>query len=294
MGKLRQIMVDSMRVRGYAAKTIAVYTSCVRRCSYYFMKSPVDLSKSEIERFILSLRDEGKSDSTITIYYVALKYFYSMLDLGEKMPRISLSRRRRLLPEIMSKEEVFRLIESCSSLKYRTVFSIIYSAGLRVSEVANLRVTDIDYIRKVIFIREGKYKKSRYTILAEGVIPLLRNYVSVFRPTDYLFQGKDPTTKISTDCIQRAFHRVIADGNIHKKVHVHTLRHCFATHLLENGTNIFYIMRLLGHSCIQTTMIYLHMEAVSNFNIVSPIDSVLLCERATLDETQGDLFAINA
>ena len=170
MGELRQMMVDCMRVRGYSRKTIAVYTSCVKRCAYYYMKSPADLSTGEIERFLLFLRDENKSDSTIQIYYVALKHFYGMLGLGHRMPRVSFPRRGRILPEMLSKEEVFGLITGCPSLKYRTILSMIYSAGLRISEVASLRVTDVDFGRGEIFVREGKYKKSRYTVLARGLV----------------------------------------------------------------------------------------------------------------------------
>ncbi len=295
MGVLRQKMVDSMKVRGYARKTIHSYTSCVKKCSLFFMKSPLMLSKNEIERFLLFLREERRSDATIHLYYAALNYFYGMMQMrDDKMPHMSFSRKSHLLPEILSKGEIFQLISHCSSLKYRTLFALMYSSGLRISEVAKLRLKDIDYDRKGIFVQEGKNKKSRYTLLADGIIPVLRAYHTVFVPTDYLFYGKDPTICISTDAIQRQFHQAAFNAGIRKKVHVHTLRHCFATHLLESGTNIFFIMRLLGHSRIQTTMRYLHMESVVNMHISSPIDSLdPLCVIGS-NPIQRDLFAVSA
>lgn len=295
MGILRQKMVDNMKVRGYAQKTICSYTSCVMRCAAYFNKSPLSLSNAEIESFLLFLREEKRSDSTIQLYYAALNYFYGMVRMRkEKMPLLRFSRRGRILPEILNREEVVRLINRCASLKYRTLFSLVYSAGLRISEVAALRVSDIDYERRGVFVRAGKNKKSRYTLLADGVLPLLRDYLAVFSPHEYLFAGKDPTVGISTDSIHRAFVKAAHAAGIVKKVSVHTLRHCFATHLLEDGTNIFYIMRLMGHSCIQTTMLYLHMESVSSMNITSPIDSLDLRRRDWDEPGQKDLFTLSA
>ncbi len=295
MGILRQKMMDSMKVRGYADKTIRTYTSCVLKCARYFMKSPLSLGKADIERFFLFLRESNRSESTVQMYYAALNYFYGMERLkDEKMPSIRFARRGKILPEILNRTEVYRLINCCSSLKYRTLFSIIYSAGLRISEAVNLRVSDIDYERKALFVRAGKNRKSRYTLLADGVLPLLRAYLAVFAPADFLFAGKDPASRASTDSIQRAFHQAVFDAGIKKKAHVHTLRHCFATHLLENGTNIFYIMRLLGHSCIQTTMLYLHMDSVLNLSIPSPFDSLELDNRGPVESVQKDLFYVSA
>lgn len=195
-----------------------------------------------------------------------------MHNMRNRLPHITFTRINNKLPEILCQNEVFQLLAHCNSLKYRTIFTLIYSAGLRVSEAANLTLADIDFERKQIFIRNGKNKKDRYTLLADETIKLLKNYLQIYNPIEYLFYGNDICNKISIDCIQRNFKALVHDNEIIKNIHIHTLRHCFATHLLENGTSIFYIMQLLGHSNIQTTMIYLHMQSLDKLNIQSPID----------------------
>lgn len=273
MGTLRSEMVDYMKTRGYSVKTISLYTTCVNVFARYFNKSPLLIRYEEIESFFLYLRDQNKSESTIHIYYESLKYFYTMHNLKNQLPKISFHRLNSKLPVILSQKEVFDLLSNCSSLKYRTLFTLIYSAGLRISEASNLKLSDIDFIRKQLFIRAGKNKKDRYTILGEKTIEILKGYLNVFNPTEYIFYSKkDISNKISIDSIHREFNKLVLKSNIEKKIHVHTLRHCFATHLLEHGTSIFYIMQLLGHSCIQTTLIYLHMQEPYKLNINSPID----------------------
>lgn len=143
---------------------------------------------------------------------------------------------------------------------------------MRVSEAANLKLSDIDFERKQIFIKNGKNKKDRYTLLANETILLIKSYLQIFNPIEYLFYSNDICNKISIACIQKAFKKLILKNNLNKEIHIHTLRHCFATHFLENGTSIFYIMQLLGHSNIQTTMIYLHMQSLDKLDIISPID----------------------
>jgi site-specific recombinase XerD len=178
------------------------------------------------------------------------------------------------LPAILSQSDVNKLLVNCSSLKYRTIFSLIYSAGLRVSEAASLRIADIDFEKKKIFIKNSKNAKDRYTLLADETISLLRTYFSVYKPLSFIFYSNDLTKHISIDCIQKHFHSYALAILHNPSVHIHTLRHCFATHLLENGTSIFYIMHLLGHSCIQTTVKYLHMVELETLGIVSPIDKL--------------------
>jgi len=272
MGTLKNQMIDHMVAHGYSDKTIKLYTCCIKCFSYHYMKSPLNISFQEIESFFLYLRKQKKSESTIHIYYEALKFFYSMYNLKERIPYFNFSHCNNRLPEVLCQNEVFQLLEQCNSLKYRTILTLIYSAGLRISEAAKLKLSDIDFNRKQILIRNGKNKKDRYTLLANETILLLKQYMQIYNPVDYVFYSNDIAKNISTDCIQHYFKKLLSQCNISKTIHVHTLRHCFATHLLENGTSIFYIMHLLGHSNIQTTMIYLHMRSLENLNIVSPMD----------------------
>ena len=294
MGALKNQMREYMQTHGYSKKTIELYTCCVKCFSYHFMKSPLDITYEQIETFFLFLRQEQKSESTIHIYYEALKYFYSMHNIRNRLPHITFTRINNKLPEILCQNEVFQLLANCNSLKYRTIFTLIYSAGLRVSEAANLKLSDIDFEGKQIFIRNGKNKKDRYTLLADETIRLIKNYLQIYNPIEYLFYGNDICNKISIDCIQRRFKTLIYDNKIIKNIHIHTLRHCFATHLLENGTSIFYIMQLLGHSNIQTTMIYLHMQSLAKLNIQSPIDKFQHNSMEIRTNTQGQFLLASA
>jgi integrase/recombinase XerD len=294
MGALKNQMKDYMLTRGYSDKTIELYTCCVKCFSYHYLKSPLLISSKEIESFFLYLRKQKKSESTIHIYYEALKFFYSMHNIDNKLPYLNFTHCNERLPEVLSQQEVFQLLEQCNSLKYRTIFTLIYSAGLRVSEAANLKLSDIDFTRKQIFIRTGKNKKDRYTLLANETILLIQQYLQIYNPIDYLFYSKDITKRISTDCIEVYFKKLVSQCHINKNIHVHTLRHCFATHLLENGTSIFYIMHLLGHSNIQTTMIYLHMQSLEYLNIASPIDRYHFDLMHNRNTAQNELFLVSA
>ena len=273
MGTLRTQMENYMKTNGYSDKSIKLYTTCVKNFAYHYMKSPLVITQKQIEDFFLFLRLQNKSQSTIHIYYEALKFFYSMVNMKTHLPKIRIGRITNKIPYIPSQEELFSIISNCSSLKFRTIFMLIYSAGLRVSEAANIRLSDIDFSRKTILIRNGKNNKTRYTILADATISMITDYLKIYKPVDYLFYKKrDITEQISISHIQRTFSNLIKKSNCKQEIHVHTLRHCFATHLLENGTSIFYIMKLLGHANIQTTMVYLHMQDLSKLNLESPID----------------------
>lgn len=272
MGILQDNMINSMKVNGYSSKTIKLYTSCIRCLSYFYKKPPTQLTVEEIESYFLHLRNINRSESTIHIYFESVKYFYRLHNQESKIPKIRISNNSKKVPFIITQKQVNQLLESCKSLKYKTIFTLIYSAGLRVSEAANLELADINFERKTIFIRNAKNQKDRYTILANKTIEILQKYLRVYHPQKYVFYGKDIFNPISICCIQKQFKKLSVTCNINDSLHVHTLRHCFATHLLENGTNIFYIMNLLGHSNIKTTMIYMHMQSIEKLNIVSPLD----------------------
>ena len=292
MGALKNQMIYDMKYKGYSIKTIKNYTNCVHSFSKHFMKNPLYISKNQIVEFFSYLRSNHKSESTIHIYYESLKYFYKMHNKLSILPKLSFPRINNKIPIVLSRSDTQILLLKSQSLKYKTILTTIYSAGLRISEATNLKLSDIDFSRKTIYIRNSKNKKDRYTILANETIKLLQQYINVYQPIDYLFYSNDITKKISTDCIQKYFKCHIRNCGFDASIHVHTLRHCFATHLLEEGTSIFYIMKLLGHSNIQTTMIYLHMQSLSSLNLKSPIDNMII--NPSNDTSNGNFELISA
>ena len=188
------------------------------------------------------------------------------------------------------------ILNNCRSIKFKTIFSLVYASGLRVSELQNLTISDLNFERKQIFIQRSKYQKDRYSVLGDNAIKLLKKYLRIYNPRHYLFYQKASIDKpLSRETVYKEFKKVLAISGLSiKHVHLHTLRHCFATHLVENGTSVFHVMHLLGHTSIHTTMLYLHMRAPHKLHITSPID---LIELHSLPEETSDqilLFPISA
>lgn len=187
-----------------------------------------------------------------------------------KIPSI---RKEFKLPETLSREEVKNLLQMADwNIKHKAMLTLIYSAGLRVSEAAHMKITDINSKEISIKVCGGKGKKDRHTILSKTTLKYLREYYKIHRPSVYLFEGVKKGTPLSTDAFQRVFKKARIKAGIKKKVAIHSLRHSFATHLLENGTDIHVVQRLLGHSTIKTTTIYLHLTKESLSKVVSPLD----------------------
>lgn len=182
-------------------------------------------------------------------------------------------RKPKRLPEVLSSDEVKNLIDSIINLKHKTLLSLVYSAGLRIGEALQLRVSDIDSKRMLIHIKSAKGKKDRYTLLSTNFLELLRYYYKTYKPKDYLFEGQEGEL-YSASSAQNILKKAVTKANINKTVTLHTLRHSFATHLLENGTDIRYIQTLLGHSSPKTTMIYTHVSETSIRNIKNPFDNL--------------------
>jgi site-specific recombinase XerD len=184
-------------------------------------------------------------------------------------------KRERRLPEVLSEEEVRRIFDSVENLKHKTILMLTYSAGLRVGEVVRLRLSDLDEERKLIHLHKAKGAKDRYTVLSPAFLSILAEYLQEYRPKEFLFEGHDRRRHYSERSVQHIFERAVAKAGIAKKVSVHTLRHSFATHLLEAGTDLRYIQELLGHSSSKTTEIYTHVSKRSIEKIVSPLDRVI-------------------
>ena len=274
MGVLKDQMINFMTLRGYSTKTIESYTRSVEVMAYHFMKSPLSLTRRDVDEYFLCLRKSKLADASIHLAYQGIRFFYRMHRISNMVPFLRFPGKFHRLPVVRSRSEVSNLLAHCPSLKSKVMFYLIYSCGLRVSEAAKIKVTDIDFDRKTIFVRRGKGKKDRYTVLGEKMAKMLRDYILIHRSEDYLFPSKTGDSHLSVDAIQRRFRQIVSKAGMSKAIHVHTLRHCFATHLLENGTNLVYIMKLLGHSSIQTTMVYLHIQSIESMNVQSPMDTL--------------------
>jgi integrase/recombinase XerD len=273
MGHLKDNMVEEMKLRGYSSTTIKMYTNCLCKLASYYMKSPLAISQSEIREFFINLVNRGASQTQMHIHYCAMKLFYRIHGRSNYMDFLPRPKQSYRIPEVLDESEIQTILSLCRSLRYKMLFTIIYSAGLRISEAVNLRVSDIDVSRRTIHVRASKNMKDRYTILSEKALLLLERYSSRYEPESLLFFSiRDKRRTMSKRHCQQVFHDLVKEARISKKAHVHTLRHSFATHLLEHDTNIFYIMKLLGHSSIRTTMIYLHMRRLDTMNIRSPLD----------------------
>lgn len=281
MSKLREQMQMDLDIKGYSPQTKRSYIGQVERFSRYYGKSPDKLGEQEIKEYLHYLIKIRKlSSSHINIAYSALKFFYNTTlhrewDI-EKIPRI---KNGKTLPRILSQEEVTRLLQATSNLKHRAMLMTIYGAGLRVSETANLKLGDIDSKRMQIHIYQGKGKKDRYTILSEANLSILRKYWELYRPDYWMFPGVPKDKPISTRTIQKLFQNSRVKVGIKKQVSVHSLRHSFATHLLEFGVDIYHIQKLMGHSSIKTTSIYIHLKRDDILNITSPLDMILDIEK---------------
>jgi site-specific recombinase XerD len=235
------------------------------------------MGEQEVRDFLLHLlRDRNASPATQDMYVSALKFLYVVtLKRPEVVKDLSHPKRPKALPVILSPEEVLRVFAAIRSVKYKAIIAAAYAAGLRISEVCSLSVSDIDSQRMRIHIRSGKGKKDRYVMLGESLLVLLRQYYQAVRPQgEYLFPGQKPQSHISTTAVSSVLRKVIRETSLAKKVSMHTFRHCFATHLMEAGTDIRILQVLLGHSSIRTTLRYTHITDRLVQKLVSPLDLI--------------------
>jgi site-specific recombinase XerD len=270
-------MREDLLLKAYSPHTQKAYLRCARNFANHYMRSPEEMGEKEIRSFLLHLvRDRKASPATLGMYINALKFLYTItLKRPEEVKGISHPKRPKTLPVILSPEEVLRVFEAIRSVKYKAITATAYAAGLRISEVCGLRIADIDSRRRRIHIRSGKGNKDRYVMLGESLLALLRQYYQAVRPQgEYLFPGQKPQRHISTTAVSLVLRKVIRETGLAKKVTMHTLRHCFATHLLEAGTDIRILQVLLGHSSIRTTLRYTHITDRLVQKLVSPLDMI--------------------
>ena len=275
MGKLRDQMEMDMKLRRFSPKTIACYLGCMKGVAKHFRKSPAELGDEEIRAYLHYLMEERKASQSVLVQtYSALKFFFeNTLQKQWNAIRIPRCKQRRKLPGVLTREEVESILSATKNLKHRAILMTLYSAGLRIGEVTRLKVSDIESGRMMIRVNEGKGLKDRYTLLGERNLEMLRRYWKAYRPLEWLFPGRNASDPVSISAIQRVFKTSLAKAGIKKKASVHTLRHCFATHLLDSGTDLYYIQRLWGHKSAGTTSVYLHITGKDIGKIKSPLDS---------------------
>jgi len=274
--RVPQVYLDKLEVRRYSESTISVYTHFFREYMRYFYNRPLDsIKKEEIQEYLLHLiKTRNISSSTQNQVINAIKFYYEQVKgLERTYYFIERPKKEFKLPQVLSEEEVMRLLRATNNLKHKTMLALIYSAGLRVGELLHLRLEDIDSDRMVISVRGAKGKKDRTTLLSAKILILLRTYYGKYRPYSWLFEGPQRSL-YSRSSLRKILIRSKTKAGINKKITLHCLRHSFATHLLERGTNLRYIQELLGHNSSKTTEIYTHITHAGMKNICSPLDQL--------------------
>jgi len=273
---LRKLYQD-MQLRAYSEHTQDIYGRAVRKF-LNFSEKPVEmLDEKDVRNYTLYLMSGSLSKSSINTYQAAIRFFFGVT-LNRSMNYLQMPRLKEdaALPEILSREEIALLLERCGNTKHRAMFSLAYGSGLRVSEICALRVQDIDSKQMRVFVYGGKGNKDRYTILSQQGLEFLRDYWRDFRPNHpegLLFPGWKNISCITDKAINLALKKWLTVAGISKNISMHSLRHAFATHLLEDGADIFTIKELLGHSSISSTVVYLHL-ANTGAGLVSPGDRI--------------------
>jgi site-specific recombinase XerD len=274
MTALRQRMIEDMRIRNLARTTQKEYVRSVAAFAKYFGTSPDRLTPEDIRTYQLYLLDEKKlSPSSLNTAVCALRFFYRVtLGVNWDIQTIPYTRKPKKLPVVLSRDEVAQLLGVVRDLKYQTVLMTAYAAGLRVSEVTRLQIRDIDSRRMCIRVVQGKGRKDRYVMLSEKLLVHLRRYWQVYRPRPWLFPDRRRRGPLPTSTVQAVCKRARIGAGIQKPVTPHTLRHCFATHLLEAGTDLRTIQVLMGHRSLSTTAIYLRVAIPNIQDTRSPLD----------------------
>ena len=265
--------LQKLELKRYALNTCKIYISLFEKfINHYPDKDIVVLSEQEIRRYLQVLIQENKSNSYINQTINSIKFYYEVvMGMPNRFYSIERPRKQQKLPQVLSKEEILAMIAYTNNIKHRCIVSLLYSAGLRRSELLNLKIEDIDSKRMLVYIKNAKNNKDRYSLLSKTTLKDLRKYYKEWKPKEYLFESPNGL-KYSEKSVGAIVGRAATKANIKKRVTPHILRHSFATHLLENGTDLRYIQTLLGHSSTKTTEIYTHV-AVNNFTLIkNPLD----------------------
>jgi site-specific recombinase XerD len=270
---LRQRMIEDMAIRKFAPKTQHDYVQRVKDFAAFLGRSPDLAQPEDVRRFRLHLASIGAHAPKINATVSALRFFFNVtLDRPELAKHLSFMHEPRKVPVVLSPEEVARFLEAAPNVKYKAALSVAYGAGLRVSEVVALKVSDIDSERMMLRVEQGKGRKDRHAMLSPVLLALLRDWYRIGRPQGWLFPGLKPASPMTTRQLTRACHAAADMAEIAKRVTPHTLRHSFATHLLEQNIDIRVIQVLLGHAKLETTALYTRVATNTIREVMSPLD----------------------
>jgi site-specific recombinase XerD len=274
MGTLRDQMQADLHLKGITPRTQKDYLREVSNLAKYFNKSPEELGEKEIKEYLVHLlKDRKLSGGTYKYYVSGIKFLYrTTLKREGVVDAIQYPKSRRKLPVVLDLSEVEALFSVTENLKHKAILMITYSSGLRISEAARLKITDIDSKRMMVRVQQGKGGKDRYSILSNTALECLRQYWRKYHPKDWLFEGQKKDKHISISSIHQIFHAAKKRAGITKPASVHTLRHSFATHLVEAGTSLHHVQLLLGHRSPNTTTVYLHVSRLNLAQVTSPLD----------------------
>jgi site-specific recombinase XerD len=273
MTPLRQRLLHDLQLRHYSPRTIALYVAHVAHVARHFRRSPDTLSPDHLRDYLLQLQQQGASFSRCNQAVCALRFFYrTTLGRPDFALRLPYQRRPRTLPTVLSRADVQRLLDAIPPGPYRLLFRLAYAAGLRISEVTHLRGRDLDFARGVLLVRQGKGRKDRLVPLPHCLGADLTTVARLRRPDDFLFPGRRGRGGLHVGATQRYFKRLVRACGLPGRVTPHTLRHSYATHLLEAGTDLLTIQKLLGHRALSTTAHYLHVSTAHLRATPSPLD----------------------
>jgi len=269
-------MIEDMSLRNFSEKARTDYVRHVRTFAAFLGRPPDSATPDDLRRFQLHQSQSGLQPPTINSSVAALRFFFNITaDRPELARYLSVVPRARKLPVVLSEEEVARLLDAEPGIKYKAALSVAYGAGLRVSEVRHLRVSDVDSKRMVLRIEQGKGGRDRYAMLSPRLLELLREWWLIARPQGWLFPGRNPVNPISGRQLDRVIHLAAEAAEIDKRVSMHTLRHSFATHLLEQNIDIRVIQVLLGHAELKTTALYTQVATNTIRSVMSPLDRLV-------------------
>ncbi len=283
---LYQKFLRKISINNLSQSTSNTYGRSLAAIALHFNCLPTVLSLDQVEGYLYWVKQHHPetTDGYFKFAICALRFLYRMEGMKELSLKLPVIRKRKKLPVVLSKEEMVAMINTPCLLKHRLMIALLYGCGLRCGEVRNIKVTDIDLQRAVVHVRQGKGKKDRYVPLGKILPPILEKYIQLYRPTSWLFSGnRTPKenrfstvfeAKYGQRSVQWAITRAAQMAGIKKHINVHTLRHTYATHLLEDGVSIVSIKELLGHSCIRTTLIYLHVAQINHAAKCSPFDTL--------------------
>jgi site-specific recombinase XerD len=274
MSELRKRMINDLVVRGLSENTQEAYLRAVTQLTKFYRRSPDQISECEVQDFLVHLSQERHLTwGSCNVTSHGLRFFYR-ITLGRSMPAfyVPCAKEPSKLPQILSQEEVTKLIQMTLNRKHRALLMAAYGAGLRVGELVRLKVSDIDSDRMSLRVDQGKGKKDRYTLLSKRLLQELRLYWQAYRPVFWLFPGQDGKSTLNRSSAQRVYYQAKERAGVAKQGGIHSMRHAFATHLLEAGTDLHTIQRLLGHTSISTTMRYFHLTQGHLSGTRSPLD----------------------